>query len=634
MYLSILILPLLGSFISGILGRKIGPSGSHLITIILLCTASVLSVVAFYEVGLNQSSVTITLCTWLSYQNTVINWSFLFDPLTSSMLICVLPISTLVHLYSIDYMGNDPHNQRFFSYLSLFTFFMLILVSADNYFVMFVGWEGIGVCSYLLINFWYTRIQANKASILALTMNRVGDMGLSIGFFILLQIASTVDYSTLLPISYLLNNDCILLVSLLFLSGALAKSAQIPLHSWLPGSMEGPTPVSALIHAATLVTAGLYLLLRSSPFIEYSSTALLWISVIGASTAFFGSLCALCMNDLKRVIAFSTISQLGYMVLSVGLSQYNLGIFHVVNHAFFKALLFLGAGSIIHSVNDQQDIRKLGGLVSFLPVSYITMLIGSIALLGLPWLSGFYSKDLIIELSFSSYKINGLYGYILLTSGAACTAFYSFRLLSLVFISNANMNKASYLKVHESPFNTLLVLSILSILSIFFGYLTSDLYSGLGTDFFANVFSSPQDKVYLIDSEFAMPILLKLTPTTVSIVMLISSIVLYNTNIGMYTLNNLVSNNTLLRNIYSFLIEKGYFDVVYNKYIISRGMNYGLLLSKVLDRGVIEALGSYGIVNGLLDKSLYLKGYDDHNIQSYAIYMLLGILFLLLFTTT
>jgi NADH-ubiquinone oxidoreductase chain 5 len=384
MYLSILILPLLGSIISGLLGRKIGKTGSHIITSTCVIMSSILSSIAFYEVGLCNSPVSVILFSWLESDYLSIIWEFYFDQLTVSMFIPVLYISSLIHIFSTDYMSEDPHNQRFFSYLSLFTFFMLILVAGGNYFVMFIGWEGIGIVSYLLINFWFTRIQANKSAILALTMNRVGDMGLSIGFFTIVSLFGSVDYSTIFSITPFMNETAITIIGLLLLSGAMAKSAQIPLHSWLPGSMEGPTPVSALIHAATLVTAGLYLLLRSSPILEYSPTALLVITLIGASTAFFAATCGLVQNDLKRIIAFSTISQLGYMVMAVGLSQYNVALMHVINHAFFKALLFLGAGAVIHSIADQQDIRKMGGLIKFFPFTYTTMLIGSLSLMALP----------------------------------------------------------------------------------------------------------------------------------------------------------------------------------------------------------------------------------------------------------
>ena len=318
MYLTIIILPLLGSLVSGLLGRKIGVTGSHVLTCTCLIVSSILATVAYYEVGICGSPVTVHLFNWVDSELINIKWEFLFDQLTVSMLIPVLYISSLIHIFSTDYMSNDPHNQRFFSYLSLFTFFMLFLVSGANYLVMFVGWEGIGIVSYLLINFWFTRLQANKAAILALTMNRVGDMGLSIGFFAIFALFGSLDYSIIFSLGSYMNETGITIIGLLLLTGAMAKSSQIPLHSWLPGSMEGPTPVSALIHAATLVTAGLYLLVRSSPILEYSSTALLVITLVGASTAFFAATCGLIQNDLKSIIAFSTISQLGYMVMAVG----------------------------------------------------------------------------------------------------------------------------------------------------------------------------------------------------------------------------------------------------------------------------------------------------------------------------
>jgi NADH-ubiquinone oxidoreductase chain 5 len=411
MYLSILIFPLLGSFVSGFMGRKIGITGSHIITCTCLTISSLLATIAFYEVGICGSPVSVYLFNWIDSEFMSISWEFLFDQLTVSMFIPVLYISTLIHIYTTSYLAEDPHNQRFFSYLSLFTFFMLLLVSGANFFVMFIGWEGIGVVSYLLINYYFTRIQANKAAILALTMNRVGDMGLSIGFFALFALFGSLDYSTIFSLAPFMNETAITIISLLLLMGAMAKSAQIPLHSWLPGSMEAPTPVSALLHAATLVTAGLYLLIRSSAILEYSPTALLVITLIGASTAFFAATCGLVQNDLKRIIAFSTISQLGYMVMAVGLSQYNVALMHVVNHAFFKALLFLGAGAVIHSFADEQDIRKMGGLIKFLPFTYTIMLVGSLSLLATPWLTGFYSKDLIIELAYAQYQFSGQTAY-------------------------------------------------------------------------------------------------------------------------------------------------------------------------------------------------------------------------------
>ena len=623
MYLSILIFPLLASFVSGFMGRKIGITGSHIITCTCLSISSLLATVAFYEVGICGSPVSVYLFNWVDSEFMSISWEFLFDQLTVSMFIPVLYISTLIHIYTTSYLAEDPHNQRFFSYLSLFTFFMLLLVSGANYFVMFIGWEGIGVVSYLLINYYFTRIQANKAAILALTMNRVGDMGLSIGFFALFALFGSVDYSTIFSLAPFMNETAITIISLLLLMGAMAKSAQIPLHSWLPGSMEAPTPVSALLHAATLVTAGLYLLIRSSAILEFSPTALLVITLIGASTAFFAATCGLVQNDLKRIIAFSTISQLGYMVMAVGLSQYNVALMHVVNHAFFKALLFLGAGAVIHSFADEQDIRKMGGLIKFLPFTYTTMLVGSLSLLATPWLTGFYSKDLIIELAYGQYSFSGVYAYILGSLTAGLTAFYSFRLISLVFLTVPNGIKNVYLNSHESNFAVIIPLFILALFSIFFGFVFSDLFVGVGSDFFANsIFINPNN-ISIIEAEFSLPLIIKLLPTILSILGATSAIFLYHVY-PEFIIN--LTDSALGKKIYTFLNGKYFFDVIYNYYFISAGLLIGNTISKVLDRGVIELLGPYGLASVLENTANNIAKLDTGVITTYSLYITIGIL--------
>ncbi|BDI12871.1 NADH dehydrogenase subunit 5 (mitochondrion) [Phanerochaete sordida] len=623
MYISILILPLLGSLFSGLMGRKIGVTGAHLITCTCLILSSLLASVAYYEVGICGSPVSIHLTNWIDSEFMTISWEFLFDQLTVSMFIPVLYISSLIHIFSTDYMSEDPHNQRFFSYLSLFTFFMLILVSGANYFVMFVGWEGIGVVSYLLINFWFTRLQANKAAILALTMNRVGDMGLSIGFFAIFALFGSIDYATVFSLGSFMNETAITIIGLLLLTGAMAKSAQIPLHSWLPGSMEGPTPVSALIHAATLVTAGLYLLVRSSPILEYSSTALLVITLVGASTAFFAATCGLVQNDLKRIIAFSTISQLGYMVMAVGLSQYNVALMHVVNHAFFKALLFLGAGAVIHSFADQQDVRKMGGLVNFLPFTYTAMLVGSLSLLATPFLTGFYSKDLIIELAYGQYSFSGTYAYILGSITAGLTAFYSFRLISLVFLTVPNGPKTSYLNSHEANLAVIIPLFILALFSILFGYFASDIFVGVGSDFFGNSLFIHPNNVNLIEAEFSLPLLIKLLPAILSLLGALTAVYLYH-----YQPNFIINltETSLGREIYTFLNGKYLFDVVYNNYIIGGGLKLGYIISKVLDRGVIELIGPYGLANVLTNTGINISKLDTGIVTTYALYIVLALL--------
>jgi len=626
MYLSILILPFLGSLVSGLLGRKIGVSGAHLITCTCLILSSILASFAFYEVGMMGSPVYIFLGNWVDSEYLTISWEFLFDQLTVSMFIPVLYISSLIHIFSTNYMAEDPHNQRFFSYLSLFTFFMLVLVSGANYFVMFVGWEGIGVVSYLLINFWFTRIQANKAAILALTMNRVGDMGLSIGFFALIAIFGSLDYSIVFSTVPFMNETAITIIGLLLLSGAMAKSAQIPLHSWLPGSMEGPTPVSALIHAATLVTAGLYLLLRSSPLLEYSSTALLIITLVGATTAFFAATCGLVQNDLKRIIAFSTISQLGYMVMAIGISQYNVALMHVINHAFFKALLFLGAGAVIHSFADQQDVRKLGGLIKFLPFTYTAMLVGSLSLLATPWLTGFYSKDLIIELAYGNYSFSGTYAYILGSLTAGLTAFYSFRLISLVFLTVPNGPIKSYLNSHEASNSVIIPLFILALFSIFFGFVFSDLFVGMGSDFFGNSLFIKPNNISLIEAEFSLPILIKLLPALLSLFGASFAIFLYHYS-PLFVID--LTNYSIGRKIYTFLNGKYLFDVVYNNFVISKGLQLGYNISKFFDRGIIEMVGPYGLSKTLNLTAKNISQLDTGIITTYSLYITLSLLTLL-----
>jgi NADH-ubiquinone oxidoreductase chain 5 len=626
MYLSILILPLLGSFVSGFMGRKIGVTGSHLLTCTCLILSSILATIAFYEVGLCGSPVSINLFSWIDSEFMSISWEFLFDQLTVSMLIPVLYISSLIHIFSTDYMAEDPHNQRFFSYLSLFTFFMLVLVSGANFFVLFIGWEGIGVVSYLLINFWFTRLQANKAAILAFTMNRIGDMGLSIGFFAIFAMFGSLDFSTVFSLVPFMNETVITIISLLLLMGAMAKSAQIPLHSWLPGSMEGPTPVSALIHAATLVTAGLYLLIRCSPLLEYSSTALLIITLVGASTAFFAATCGLVQNDLKRIIAFSTISQLGYMVMAVGLSQYNVALMHVINHAFFKALLFLGAGAVIHSFSDQQDVRRLGGLIKFLPFTYTAMLVGSLSLLATPWLTGFYSKDLIIELALGQYSFSGTYAYILGSLTAGLTAFYSFRLISLVFLTYPNGPKISYLNSHEANLAVIIPLFILALFSIFFGFIFSDLFVGVGSDFFGNSLFIHPNNISIIEAEFSLPLLIKLLPSILSLIGASLALLLYHKS-PIFLIE--LTETSLGCKIYTFLNGKYLFDIIYNNYIVSIGLHLGYTISKVLDRGVIELLGPHGLSTVFYNTGYNISKLDTGVITTYSLYITLGLLSLL-----
>jgi len=626
MYLSIIILPLLGSIVTGFMGRKVGVTGGHIISCSCLLLSSLLMTVAFYEVGICGSPVTINLGSWLDSEIMSISWEFFFDQLTVSLGLAVLYCSTLIHIYSIDYLSSDPHNQRFFSYLSAFTGGMLVLISGANFFVMFVGWEAIGVVSYLLINYYFTRIQANKAAILAFTMNRTGDMLMSIGFFAIFAVFGSLNYASIFSLVPYMNETAITIIALLLVGGALAKSANIPLHSWLPGSMEAPTPVSALLHAATLVTAGIYLLLRCSPLLEYSPTVLLVITVIGSTTAFFAATCGLLQNDLKRIIAFSTISQLGYMMMAIGLSQYNVALMHTVNHAFFKALLFLGAGAVIHSFADQQDVRRMGGLIKFLPFTYSAMLVGSLSLLATPFLTGFYSKDLILELAYGQYSFSGMYAFILGTTTAGITAFYSFRLISLVFLTTANGQKQSYLNSHESNLSVIIPLFLLALFSIFFGYVFSDLFVGVGSDFFANSLFIHPNNISIIEAEFSLNPIIKLLPALISLTGAVTAIFMYH-RYPEFIIN--LTDSKLGRKIYSFLNGKYYFDVIYNHYIVALGLKLGYFISKEIDRGAIELLGPYGLANTFNNSANNISKLDTGIITTYSLYITIGLLSLL-----
>jgi len=435
MYLNIVLLPLIGSLTAGLFGRFIGGNGAGIVTISCVATSLFLSFIAFYEVALAGSPCYIKLMPWIDSEMFTVDWGFMFDSLTVVMLIVVLFVSSVVHLYSTEYMGHDPHLPRFMSYLSLFTFFMLILVTADNFIQMFVGWEGVGLCSYLLISFWFTRIQANKAAVKAMMVNRVGDFGLALGIFTVFIAFHSVDYATVFAnvpsavgttFSFLgFNLDVLTVAGLLIFVGAVGKSAQIGLHTWLPDAMEGPTPVSALIHAATMVTAGVFLVCRCSPLFEYAPSALVVVTCMGAMTAFFAATTGLLQNDLKRVIAYSTCSQLGYMIFACGVSNYAVGMFHLANHAFFKALLFLSAGSVIHAVSDEQDMRRMGGLRRLIPFTYAMFFVGSLSLMGFPFLTGFYSKDVILEVAYAKYTVAGHFAHWL---GTMAAFFYCFLL--------------------------------------------------------------------------------------------------------------------------------------------------------------------------------------------------------------
>jgi len=631
MYLAIIILPLLGSIVSGFFGRKVGVSGAQLITCTCVIITTLLTIITFIEVGLNNIAVSINIFRWIDSESLNVLWGFHFDSLTVSMLIPVLIVSSLVHIYSIGYMGHDPHNQRFFSYLSLFTFMMIILVTANNFLLMFVGWEGVGICSYLLVSFWFTRIAANQSSISAFLTNRVGDCFLTIGMFAILWSFGNIDYSTIFSLAPFINENIVTIIGICLLIGAMAKSSQVGLHVWLPMAMEGPTPVSALIHAATMVTAGVYLLMRASPIIEYSSTVLVLCLWLGAITTVFSSLIGLFQQDIKKVIAYSTMSQLGMMVIAIGLSSYNLALFHLVNHAFYKGLLFLGAGAVIHAVADNQDFRKYGGLRPYLPLTYSVMLIASLSLIAFPFMTGFYSKDFILESAYGQFYFNSIVIYFIASIGAMFTTLYSIKVLYLTFLTNPNGPIVNYKKDHaaqEGDIFMSLPLIILAIFSIFFGYISKDIFIGLGSGFFADnsIFIHPVREI-MLNTEFAVPTLFKLLPLVFTISLSALAIILSEFMPKVLIRFKL---SRLGYNTFSFFNQRFFIELLYNKYITDLVLKLGGQTTKILDKGSVELLGPFGLEKGLLSLSKSISSLDTGVITSYALYILIGLIFYIL----
>jgi NADH-ubiquinone oxidoreductase chain 5 len=627
MYLTIIILPLLGSIVSGFFGRKIGVAGSHFLSCISIITTTILAIIAFFEVGFNNNPVSINLFKWLDSESFNILWSFQFDSLTVSMLIPVLIISSLVHFYSIGYMSHDPHNQRFFSYLSLFTFMMIILVTGNNYLLMFVGWEGVGVCSYLLVSFWFTRIAANQSSLSAFLTNRVGDCFLTIGMFVILWSLGNLDYSTVFSLAPYINENIITIIGVCLLIGAMAKSSQVGLHIWLPMAMEGPTPVSALIHAATMVTAGVYLLIRSSPLIEYSSTVLLICLWLGAITTVFSSLIGLFQQDIKKIIAYSTMSQLGMMVIAIGLSSYNVAIFHLINHAFYKGLLFLGAGAVIHAVVDNQDLRKYGGLRTFLPLTYTVILIASLSLVAFPFMTGFYSKDFILESAYGQYHFSSINVYIIAVIGAIFTTLYSVKILYLTFLTNPNGSLNYYKNAHESDIFISLPLVILAIFSIYFGFITKDIYIGLGSGFFIDnsIFIHPMHEI-LINTEFGVPTIFKLIPFILTLTF--SILGLFYPEFMPKSVSNFKLSN-IGYYIFGFFNQRFLIEYFYNKYIVNNILFMGSQTTRILDKGSVEWIGPYGINMVLIKISKTISILNKGVVTDYALYILVAICFYL-----
>lgn len=631
MYMLIRRFPLVGSLSAGLRGFRLGQSGAVVVTTACTALTRRLSRVAFVEVGLMGNVVHVDRASWFTSELLGVRWGLLFDSLTVVMLVVVTRVSTLVHLYSSEYMSADPHRARFMSYLSRFTFFMLILVTADNRVQMFVGWEGVGLCSYLLINFWFTRIQANKAAIKAMLVNRVGDVGLALGILAVYVEFRAVDYATVFALAPLSvgstldflggSFDALTVIGLLLLVGAVGKSAQLGLHTWLPDAMEGPTPVSALIHAATMVTAGVFLRARCSPLLEYAPTALSVITVMGAMTAFFAGTVGLVQNDLKRVIAYSTCSQLGYMVFACGRSAYSVGVFHLANHALFKALLFLGAGSVIHAMSDEQDMRRMGGLVRVLPLTYAMMFIGSVALMGFPFLTGFYSKDVILEVAYGSYTVPGHVAHWLGTRAAFCTAFYSMRLLYRTFLAEPAGYRAVMEHAHDAPVRMALPLRVLSVGSIGVGWLTKDLMIGLGTPFWAAALFTHHEHATALEAEF-IPHYVKRVPVVFSLSGAGLALALYSGR-SSALFDRKVGD--MGRSRYVFRNRKWFFDKVYNEWLTQSALGVSFHTTYlVVDRGVIERLGPHGVSTSLADRARSVTSFHSGSVSRYLTRLVVG----------
>jgi NADH-quinone oxidoreductase subunit L len=625
----IVFLPLIGALLGYSL-KSLGDRYSEVITTAFLFLSAILSIIIFYNGIVYGEYANYKIIEWINSGSLKVDWAINIDPLSSIMIVVVTSVSSLVHLYSIGYMSHDPNKPRFMSYLSLFTFAMLMLVVSDNFLQLFFGWEGVGLCSYLLIGFWYKKNSANNAAIKAFLVNRVGDFGLAIGIFLIFNYFGTVNYDEVFAkvagysakeINFLgLNINLITLISLTLFIGAMGKSAQFLFHTWLPDAMEGPTPVSALIHAATMVTAGVFLVVRCSPIFEYSQVALNFVAIVGMVTAVFAASIALVQNDIKKIIAYSTCSQLGYMFFAAGVGAYHVAIFHLFTHAFFKALLFLGAGSVIHAFKDEQDIRKMGGVWKKIPYTWCLMLIGTLALTGFPFLSGFYSKDAIIE--FAYFK-NSNIGYYAMTIGiltAFLTAIYSWRLFFKTFHGKYNNSDLSIEKMHESPLVMLIPLIFLALGALFAGYAFKELLIG---NHYADFWKKSIFFIKEIEHLHLPLWLLSSTPVlVVSAIPLSYYLYIKNTNIlsGVRKLNE---------PLYNFLLNKWYFDELYEAIFVKPLKLIGTFLWKKGDQNTIDRYGPDGFSKIIKYFSNQAVKFQSGYIYDYAFVMLLGLSFLL-----
>ena len=627
----IVFLPLLGSLVVGFFGKKLNLMLSHIFSCTMIIIPFFLSLY-FLNLTLSEKyNLVVPLFEWLKSGDLITEWSLRLDLLTSVMLVVVTSVSSLVHIYSIGYMSHDPHQTRFFAYLSFFTFAMLILVTSNNFLQLFFGWEGVGLASYLLIGFWYKKDSANSAAMKAFVVNRVGDFGFLIGLAILFYYAGSLNFDVIFSLNEqlslstfsifskefnVLNTACFFLFM-----GAMGKSAQLFLHTWLPDAMEGPTPVSALIHAATMVTAGIFLVARCSPLFEMSPSILSFITIIGASTAFFAATVALVQNDIKRIVAYSTCSQLGYMFVALGSGAYQIAIFHLFTHAFFKALLFLGSGSVIHAVSDEQDIRKMGGLYKLIPFTWVVMLIGTLGLTGAPLMSGYYSKDGIIEAAFVSQTEGNLYAFYLLVLSALLTSFYSWRLIFLTFNGKSNISTEIFSKIHESPKVMLFPLFILSIFTIFSGVFFVDyfMYHDYQYLWQSSIYLSENNHV--IESIHYVPKWVKYSPLVMMVIGLITAVIFY---LLYPKVPKFLSSQ--FNPVYKFLLNKWYFDEIYEFIFVRNISRIGNFLSNFGDKRIIDGLGPDGISLRVMDIAKQISRIQTGYIYHYAFAMLIGLM--------
>ena len=628
-------LPLVGGVIAGLFGSRMGDRASQLVTVIPMLVAAVLSCVLLWQVGIRGVEMdTVRLFTWIKSGTLELSWSLRYDTLTAVMVFVVNVVSSMVHVYSVGYMSHDPHKPRFMAYLSLFTFFMLSLVTADNFVQMFFGWEGVGLMSYLLIGFWFGRPSANAAAMKAFVVNRVGDFGFMLGILGVFLVFGSLDFDTVFKLApdiagtsfvfLSMDVDILTTICLLLFIGAMGKSAQIGLHTWLPDAMEGPTPVSALIHAATMVTAGVFMVARLSPMFEFAPDALVVVTVVGGTTAFFAATIGLTQWDIKRVIAYSTCSQLGYMFFALGVGAYPAAIFHLMTHAFFKALLFLGAGSVIHGMDDEQDMRKMGGLYPKMKVTAALMWIGSLALagVGIPILgigfAGFYSKDIILESAFAAHTGVGQYAFWFGIFAALMTAFYSWRLLFLTFHGRTRADEHTFDHAHESPPVMIIPLLVLAIGAIFSGYLAYEYFVGHDMDDFwgASILMLSD----IIEEAHHVPKWVKILPIAVGVIGILGAFVMYMSKPGWPA-----AFVAKIKPIHTFVYNKWFFDELYDRIFVRPSFVLGRGLWKSGDGAVIDGVGPDGIAAATRDLAGRASRLQSGYVYHYAFAMLIGL---------